>query len=313
MSDNQVYRASTGWEWFTWDEHRSMDYPINNEDVQRWWKESRSVTHNQIITAPFRGSDNKLSGTLVISQNPGHSEEMNLLHYFVTKNKLITIGLHHFLHKIKEDAFKKQILGCSSPIESFLFIINEIVDKYFEWMDRFELVLTEAKVNMRKTNGGHLFNTIMDLRYNLLLWNAQMIPIKEIRFAAEEVFSDTVTNNRKFKTLQLRMERVNMLQNEYAEEIDSLLKLDDVTINYRANDIMKTLTVFTVMLTPMTALGAIWGMNFEQMPELKWRWGYFTSLGVIFILTVSIYWWLRKQGWTGNILKASPKRKRSQP
>jgi len=271
---------------------------------QRAWVETAGARgQNAVRTVWFEADDNELEGTIALVPDPHRPDEKRLLHYRATKSELSTIGLYRVLRgTIDEARFEKRMLACASPIEALLFLINELLEQYFRWMDEFELELTRAKSEMRETNDGHLFEFIMDLRYMLLHWNAQVIPLKEIRYAAEETFRRRLSDSEHFAALNVRLERVRMLQNEYMEEIDSLLKLDDVTINYRANDIMKTLTVFTVLLTPMTALGAIWGMNFKHMPETDWTWGYAAALAFIFSLMGGIYWYLRKQGWTKSIL-----------
>jgi Mg2+ and Co2+ transporter CorA len=72
---------------------------------------------------------------------------------------------------------------------------------------------------------------------------------------------------------------------------------------------MKTLTVFTVIVTPAMALGAIWGMNFKNMPELDWKYGYLYAMILIVISTVGIYGWLRMKGWTGDLLRGKKNRR----
>jgi Mg2+ and Co2+ transporter CorA len=296
--------ANDRWQWV----HAAREgeaYQAMARAKQRAWVEAAETReHNAVRTVWFEEDDNELEGTIAIVPDPRRPDEKRLLHYRVTKDELATIGLFRVLRETNDEArFESRMLACASPIEALLFLINQLLEQYFRWMDEFELELTRAKSEMRETNDGHLFEYIMDLRYMLLHWNAQVIPLKEIRYAAEETFRRPLADSEHFAALNVRLKRVRMLQNEYMEEIDSLLKLDDVTINYRANDIMKTLTVFTVLLTPMTALGAIWGMNFKHMPETDWKWGYAAALAVIFSMMGGIYWYLRKQGWTRSILE----------
>ncbi|TLS50680.1 hypothetical protein FE782_18420 [Paenibacillus antri] len=284
---------------------------MSRPELRSWADGAKARGHNSIRTVWFEADGNELQGTVAIVPDPQRPEAKRLFHYRVTNDALATIGMDRLLREtIDKKRFAERLLACSSPVEGLLYLLNWILEHYFDWMDAFELELTRAKTKMRETNDGHLFEYIMDLRYKLLHWNAQVIPLKEIRFAAEETFPRRLTDSEPFAVLRVRMERVRMLQDEYMAEIDSLLKLDDVTVNYRANDIMKTLTVFTVLLTPMTALGAIWGMNFESMPETERAWGYPAALTAIFALMGGIYWYLRKQGWTKSILEVKPDRKR---
>jgi magnesium transporter len=65
----------------------------------------------------------------------------------------------------------------------------------------------------------------------------------------------------------------------------------------RMNTIMKRLTVITTIFMPLTFIAGIYGMNFNFMPELEWHWGYFTVLGVMFVIGFGMFAWFRNKGW----------------
>ena len=83
--------------------------------------------------------------------------------------------------------------------------------------------------------------------------------------------------------------------------------LEEVVSTHRGNEIMKTLTVLTALFTPLMALSALWGMNFEAMPELKWKYGYLIAITLIAVSTLAIYLYLRMKGWMGDILTGRKK------
>jgi len=68
-------------------------------------------------------------------------------------------------------------------------------------------------------------------------------------------------------------------------------------INIEQNVSIKTFSVFTVLLMPPTLIGAIYGMNFEVMPELSWPWGYPLALGLMVVSGVAPLLWFRHKGW----------------
>lgn len=69
------------------------------------------------------------------------------------------------------------------------------------------------------------------------------------------------------------------------------------SIANKQNETMKTLAVVATIFLPLTLLAGIYGMNFEYMPELHWRWGYFTVLGVITTAIIVVLWRFWHQGW----------------
>ena len=63
------------------------------------------------------------------------------------------------------------------------------------------------------------------------------------------------------------------------------------------NEIMKVLTIIATIFIPLTFIAGIYGMNFEFMPELKWRWGYFAVLGIMMALGVLMLVYFKRKKW----------------
>ena len=81
---------------------------------------------------------------------------------------------------------------------------------------------------------------------------------------------------------------------------DKIQFLLDAVLGYitiEQNDIFKVLTIASVVGVPPTLLAGIWGMNFKNMPELSWTWGYPLSLGAIVLSAVLPLIWFRRKGW----------------
>ena len=57
------------------------------------------------------------------------------------------------------------------------------------------------------------------------------------------------------------------------------------------------MTIFSVFFMPLTFIAGIYGMNFEFMPELDWRYGYPTAMALMGVVTAVVYVWFKKKGW----------------
>jgi magnesium transporter len=68
-------------------------------------------------------------------------------------------------------------------------------------------------------------------------------------------------------------------------------------VSQRTNDIMKVLTLFSALLLPLTFIAGVYGMNFENMPELHSRYGYFATLGTMMVVAVALLTWFRHKRW----------------
>jgi len=68
-------------------------------------------------------------------------------------------------------------------------------------------------------------------------------------------------------------------------------------INIDQNEIMKVMTVASVVGVPPTVLVGVWGMNFKNMPELEWHYGYFIALAIVFLSGGVPLLWFHRKGW----------------
>lgn len=91
------------------------------------------------------------------------------------------------------------------------------------------------------------------------------------------------------------------------EEITGLLNLhlslmSQVTneASFRTSEVMRVLTVFSIFFLPLNFIAGIYGMNFENMPELKDPRGYHTTLGFMLFLVLAITFWIYRKGWLKN-------------
>jgi magnesium transporter len=83
----------------------------------------------------------------------------------------------------------------------------------------------------------------------------------------------------------------------FRDSTGSLLDLYLSTVSNRTNDVMKVLTMISTIFMPLTFIAGVYGMNFEHMPELGWRYGYFVVLGLMIISIIIMLMWFRRKKW----------------
>jgi magnesium transporter len=94
--------------------------------------------------------------------------------------------------------------------------------------------------------------------------------------------------------------RVSDLAESYRDLISGSLEAYLSVVSNRLNEIMKVLTIFSAVMLPLTFIAGVYGMNFENMPELHWRYGYAFAWGIMIVVAVvmlSLFWW---RGWIGG-------------
>jgi magnesium transporter len=60
---------------------------------------------------------------------------------------------------------------------------------------------------------------------------------------------------------------------------------------------MSFLTIISTIFIPLTFIAGVYGMNFENMPELKWKLGYFLCLGMMFLIATGLIYFFKRRGW----------------
>jgi magnesium transporter len=98
---------------------------------------------------------------------------------------------------------------------------------------------------------------------------------------------------------ELKEQTNNLISNIDFElqELESKINLIFSIQGHRLNEVMKTLTILSVIFIPLTFLAGIYGMNFEYIPELKIKYGYFILLGIMVLVTMSAVWYFKKKKW----------------
>jgi magnesium transporter len=94
--------------------------------------------------------------------------------------------------------------------------------------------------------------------------------------------------------------RVNDLVESYRDLVTSALEAYLSVQSNRMNEIMKQLTLVATVMLPITFIAGVYGMNFEHMPELKWKYGYPAVIGLMALIVVGSLIWFRHKGWIGN-------------
>ena len=81
------------------------------------------------------------------------------------------------------------------------------------------------------------------------------------------------------------------------EMLTQLMELYMSTLSNRMNNVMKTLTVIATIFIPLTFVVGVYGMNFDYMPELTWKWGYPAVWGVMMVIGLVMLLYMKSKKW----------------
>ncbi|MFC4779583.1 magnesium transporter CorA family protein [Paenibacillus sp. GCM10023252] len=278
-----------------------------------WMDACEGRTSNQITVAQQQGGQSVLYGTLMY-QGSEQLTDIQPFHFWLSPSRLVT--MHEDLRltiQLQNDEHTDKLQRCGSAPEALFIILGAMLDVFHQGLDGFETRLGELETTMRVRNRTGLMDDIFERRYDLLHWSHLFLPVREVHGAAKEAFLEGLTGSESFERISHKLERIEELLKHYALEIDTLISMDDAIANFRGNDIMKTLTIFTALFTPATVVGALWGMNYKVLPWAQEPWGFPFMCGIVIIFTSGIYAWLWKKGWTGDLLIGHKKQRKRRP
>ena len=85
---------------------------------------------------------------------------------------------------------------------------------------------------------------------------------------------------------------------EYFRDIASgLIEVYISSLSFKMNEIMKVLTMVATIFVPLTFVASIYGMNFEHMPELKWKYGYLFALSIMGLVGLGMLYFFKRRKW----------------
>ena len=124
-------------------------------------------------------------------------------------------------------------------------------------------------------------------------------PAKEMILTLAKMESEFIhdENRMNYKELQDNINEANDLTDSYREMLYDLLNIYHSAATTRLNDIMKLLTIISVIFIPLTFIVGVYGTNFDFFPEIRWHYGYFAMWGVMMVVAGFMIWYFKRKDW----------------
>ncbi len=182
-------------------------------------------------------------------------------------------------------------------------IFHEVIEKFLISIDRFANEIEEIERD--------LFNDPFrkDLDQKIFNWKVQLQDLRQLVEPQVNVINQIVEADFPFLSqdagfyfneLKENYERIINALDNFKESMAGIIELQMSLKSDRTNDIMKTLTLISAIFLPMSFIAGFYGMNFGNMPELKWKYGYLYCivLNILIGVIISIYFYVK--GWWGR-------------
>lgn len=223
---------------------------------------------------------------------------LRALNIFLGKHFIITVTKQ----KINELRTLKPILWeqeVNRPDQFLYHLIDLVIDNYALVGDRIELRIEVLEEDiLMHTKKSHL-NEIIGLRSEIL-W------LKKVLGPQRELIASLIKRDLKLIDYQLQKYFSDVYENalKIAESFDTyrdlmgnLREAYQSSLSSRANEIMRVFTAITTIFMPLTFITGIYGMNFDIIPGIHFKYGAYVTIGIMITLGISMYFIFRKKEW----------------
>lgn len=178
-------------------------------------------------------------------------------------------------------------------------ILDTIVDRYFSLQDTLAEVIEAVEDDLLTSPTTLTLGTIQRLKRELIFIRRSITPVRELLSGLERSESPLLQERTQLylRDVYDHVLRVSEAMDSYRDLITGMLDIYLSSINNKMSEIMKVLTVFTSIFAPLTFIAGIYGMNFQNMPELQWRWSYPTVWLLFLLMPLALLRFFRKKKW----------------
>lgn len=173
-------------------------------------------------------------------------------------------------------------------IDNYIYIISRL-GEMIENLDE-ELTLKPSSKNL---------NEINKYKSELIYLRKIIKPCREVVLNFAKMDSELIHDymDLYLKALHNNIELANETIDNYRDILSDQLNIFHTNVSYRLNEILKILTIISVIFIPITFIVGVYGTNFDYIPELHLRYGYFMMLGLIVLVVVGMVTFFKRRGW----------------
>jgi magnesium transporter len=221
------------------------------------------------------------------------------LNFFLGKNFLVTyheVPLRS-VQTTAEQCLKGTVHIARAPDRVAHTLLDGIVDNYKPALDELSLEIAELEERVLKQSGADTLNRIIQIKKEVLHLRQIVGPQREVlaRFARGEfklIRSHLVPY---YRNIYDALFHISELAQGYTDSLTGILQVYLNMSSNRTGEVIKLLTLITIITTPLMVMGTWYGMNFHNMPELER--GYPFAVAVTLLATAGTYWYFQRKGW----------------
>ena len=178
-------------------------------------------------------------------------------------------------------------------------LMDAIVDNYFAVLERFGERIESMEEELVTNPIERTLQQIHTIKREMLFLRKSVWPLREVISVLQRSESSLITESTGIYLRDVYDHTIQVIDTveSYRDMVSGMLDIYLSSISNKMNAVMKVLTIIATIFIPLTFVAGIYGMNFENMPELKWRWGYGAVWLVMIVVAAIMMVFFRKKKW----------------
>ena len=223
------------------------------------------------------------------------------LNFFLGKNFLVTY--HELPFKSVQTTEERCLRGTGhiarAPDRVAHTLLDAIVDNYKPALDELSLEIAQLEQEVVQTPTKETLNRLLQIKNEVLHLRHIVSPQREVlaRFAHGEFKLIRPHLVPYYRDVYDGLYHISELSQRYTDSLTGILQVYLNMSSNQTGEIIKVLTLFTVITTPIMIVGTWYGMNFEGIHEFQWKYGYLMAIAITLVATGVTIWWFKKKGW----------------
>jgi magnesium transporter len=179
-------------------------------------------------------------------------------------------------------------------------LMDAIVDRYFPVVDALEadLETIESKIFIENSARSHI-EQLYALKQRSSTLRHAVVPLLEVvgKLHGARAPAVCINSQEYYRDVHDHLALINGTVDTVRDTIATAIQVNLSLVTIEDSTIVKRLAAWAAIFAASTALAGIWGMNFDEMPELHWKYGYLVALSTIGSVAGILYWRFRRKGW----------------
>jgi magnesium transporter len=178
-------------------------------------------------------------------------------------------------------------------------LVDALVDNFMPTIDEMDVKNDQLEAEALHEPKRQTLISIMQLKRSILALTRVILPQREIVNGLSRGDYPLISERAQiyYRNIYDHLVRIEMLTLGLRDMAESVLSTYLSSVSNRMNEVMKVLTLIATIFIPLTFIVGIYGMNFANMPELQWQYGYFSILIVMAVIGISLVVYFRRRRW----------------